>query len=176
MTVEIKIKQVKLNDIKLNPDNPRTISKLDMDLLVKSLQEFPDMLKMREIIVDEKMIVLGGNMRLLGLQKIGVKDCTAKIVTGLSKKQKREFIIKDNASFGSWDMDALANSWGDLPLAEWGFDLPDDWLKSDAEPSDAEPQMDKAAELNKKWQVKYGDLFAIGGHTVCPHCKARSDK
>ena len=176
MTVEIKIKQVKLNDIKLNPDNPRTISKLDMDLLVKSLQEFPDMLKMREIIVDEKMIVLGGNMRLLGLQKIGVKDCTAKIVTGLSKKQKREFIIKDNASFGSWDMDALANAWGDLPLADWGVDLPEDWLKSDAEPADAEPQMDKAAELNKKWQVKYGDLFAIGGHTVCPHCKARSDK
>ena len=170
MTVEIKIKQVKLSEIKLNPDNPRTISKVDMDLLVKSLQEFPDMLKMREIIVDEKMIVLGGNMRLLGLRKIGVKDCTAKIVTGLSKKQKREFVIKDNSSFGSFDMDALANAWGDLPLAEWGVDLPDDWLKSDAEPSDAEPQMDKAAELNKIWKVKSGDLFGLGAFTKCPKC------
>jgi hypothetical protein len=127
MTVEIKIKQVKLSEIKLNPDNPRTISKLDMDLLVKSLQEFPDMLKMREIIVDEKMIVLGGNMRLLALQKIGTKDATAKIVTGLTKEQKREFIVKDNASMGEWNFDDLANSWSDLPLAEWGVDIPASW-------------------------------------------------
>lgn len=83
--MKVEIKTVKLNEIKLNPDNPRTISKKDMDLLVKSLQEFPDMLKLREIVVDEKMIVLGGNMRLLALQKIGAKDVTAKIVSGLTK-------------------------------------------------------------------------------------------
>lgn len=136
--IEVKIKTVKLSEIKLNPDNPRTISKKNMDLLVKSLAEFPDMLDIREIVVDETMTVLGGNMRLLALQKSGVKDCTAKIVSGLTKEQKREFVIKDNSSFGSWDMDALANSWGDLPLAEWGVDLPDDWLRDEpiAEPKE----------------------------------------
>jgi hypothetical protein len=125
---KIEIKKVKLTEIKVNPDNPRTISNKDMDLLVKSLTDFPDMLKLREIVVDETMTVLGGNMRLLALQKIGIKECTAKIVSGLTKEQKREFVIKDNSSFGSWDMDALANAWGDLPLADWGVDLPDDWL------------------------------------------------
>lgn len=125
---KIEIKNVKLSEIKLNPDNPRTIGKKEMDLLVKSLQDFPDMLKLREIVVDETMTVLGGNMRLLALKKSGAKEATAKIVTGLTKEQKREFVIKDNSSFGSWDMDALANAWGDLPLADWGVDLPDDWL------------------------------------------------
>ena len=125
---KIEIKTVKLSEIKLNPDNPRTISKKDMDLLVKSLSEFPDMLSIREIVVDENMTVLGGNMRLQALKKAGAKDCIAKIVSGLTEAQKREFVIKDNGSMGSWDMDALANMWSDLPLADWGVDLPEDWM------------------------------------------------
>jgi hypothetical protein len=126
--VKIEIKKVKLSEIKLNPDNPRTISKKDMDLLVKSLQEFPDMLSIREIVVDETMTVLGGNMRTLALRKCGAKEATAKVVTGLTPEQKREFVIKDNGGFGKWNMDLLSSSWGDLPLADWGVDLPDDWL------------------------------------------------
>lgn len=165
--VKVEIRTVKLGEIKLNPDNPRTISKKDMDLLVKSLKDFPDMLNIREIVVDETMTVLGGNMRLLALQKSGAKEVTAKIVSGLTKDQKREFVVKDNASFGSWDMDALANAWSDLPLADWGVDLPEDWLGGvSSEPQDAEPQIDKAAELNKIWKVKTGDLWQIGEHRL----------
>ena len=144
---KIEIKTVKLNEIKTNPDNPRTISKKDMDLLVKSLTDFPDMLKLREIVVDETMTVLGGNMRLLALQKSGAKECTAKIVSGLTDEQKREFVIKDNSSFGQWDMDALANAWGDLPLAEWGVDLPEDWLNPIPEENKA---IDEAAMADTK--------------------------
>jgi len=125
--IEISIKTVKLSQIKLNPDNPRRIGNVEMDRLVKSLQEFPDMMKLREIVVDETMTVLGGNMRTLALRKIGVKECVAKIVTGLTPEQKREFVIKDNSAFGSWDMDALANGWDDLPLVDWGVDIPADW-------------------------------------------------
>jgi len=126
--IEITIKTVKLSAIKLNPDNPRRIGKIEMARLVKSLQDFPDMMKLREIVVDETMTVLGGNMRLIALRKIGAKDCTAKIVKGLTPEQKREFILKDNGSWGEWDFDILANDWGDLPLADWGVDLPEDWL------------------------------------------------
>jgi hypothetical protein len=126
--VKVEIKTVKMGEIKLNPDNPRTISKKDMALLVKSLKDFPEMLELREIVVDEGMMILGGNMRYLALQKAGVKEATAKVVTGLTPAQKREFIVKDNASFGDWNMEDLANSWADLPLADWGVDLPEDWL------------------------------------------------
>ena len=127
--MHIETKQVKLSELKLNPDNPRRIGNKEMERLVKSLQEFPDMLSIREIVVDETMTVLGGNMRLLALKKSGVKECTAKIVSGLSPAQKREFIIKDNSAFGEWDMDLLSSSLSDLPLVEWGVDLPEDWLK-----------------------------------------------
>ncbi len=165
--MNVETKQVKLSALKLNPDNPRRIGNKEMERLVKSLQEFPDMLSIREIVVDETMTVLGGNMRLLALKKSGVKECTAKIVSGLSPAQKREFIIKDNSAFGEWDMDLLSSSWCDLPLVEWGVDLPEDWLVEEkTDPADAEPQIDKAEELNKVWRVKPGDLWQIGSHRL----------
>jgi hypothetical protein len=131
--MNVETKQVKLSALKLNPNNPRRIGNKEMERLVKSLQEFPDMLSIREIVVDETMTVLGGNMRLLALKKSGVKECTAKIVSGLSPAQKREFIIKDNSAFGEWDMDLLSSSWGDLPLVDWGVDFPEDLLKAPPE-------------------------------------------
>lgn len=165
--MEVTTKKVKLSEIRLNPDNPRTISKKDMDLLVKSLADFPEMMDLREIVVDETMTVLGGNMRTLALKKIGAKEAIAKIVLGLTLEQKREFVIKDNSNFGTYDMDALANAWGDLPLADWGVDIPADWLKTEeTETRDAEPQIDRAEELNKTWGVKSGDLWQIGEHRM----------
>ena len=153
--MNIEVKQVKLAALKLNPNNPRRIGNKEMERLVKSLQEFPDMLSIREIVVDETMTVLGGNMRLLALKKAGAKECVAKIVTGLTPEQKREFVVKDNASFGSWDMDALANAWGDLPLADWGVDLPADWgAPPNFEPGTEEDQ----GRLDEK------------APTVCPKC------
>ncbi|MEN6423667.1 MAG: ParB N-terminal domain-containing protein [Smithella sp.] len=130
---KVEVKTVKLSEIKLNPDNPRTISKKDMDLLVKSLKDFPEMLNIREIVVDETMTILGGNMRYMALKKSGAKECTAKIVSGLTPEQKREFVIKDNGGFGKWDMDALANAWGDLPLIDWGINLPKAWTVPEQE-------------------------------------------
>lgn len=124
--MEIEIKTVKLSQIKLNPNNPRTISNIDMERLVKSLQDFPEMLNIREVVVDDDLVCIGGNMRTLALRKIGAKECVAKIVKGLTPEQKREFIIKDNSFFGSWS-DDLANLWSDLPLGEWGVDIPKHW-------------------------------------------------
>jgi hypothetical protein len=165
--MNVETKQVKLSALKLNPDNPRRIGNKEMERLVKSLQEFPDMLSIREIVVDETMTVLGGNMRLLALRKIGAKEATAKIVKGLTEAQKREFAIKDNGAWGQWDFDLLANGWDDLPLADWGVDLPEDWLVEEkTEPADAEPQIDRAEELNKVWKVKAGDLWQIGEHRL----------
>ena len=152
--VEISIKTVKLSTIKLNKENPRRISNQDMERLVKSLQDFPEMMKLREIVVDETMTVLGGNMRYLALKKIGAKECTAKIVTGLTPEQKREFVIKDNSQFGEWDMDLLS-AWDDLPLVDWGVDLPEDWLN--------EPNFEPGTEADQ------GRLDEKAP-TVCPKC------
>ena len=118
--IKVETKIVKVLSVKLNPGNPRTITKPDMARLMKSIQDFPERMKLREIIVDETMTVLGGNMRLLALKELGFDECQVRIVSGLTKRQKKEFVIKDNAAFGEWDFDVLANKWGDLPLVDWG--------------------------------------------------------
>jgi len=149
--VKVEIKTVNLSKIKLNPDNPRTITDVDMARLVKSLTDFPEMMQLREIVVDETMTVLGGNMRTLALRKAGVDECVAKVVKGLTPEQKREFVIKDNAGFGEWSMDDLANGWSDLPLVEWGVKLPEDWMNGPVLP-DQEPQ--KEPELKSECFVE----------------------
>ncbi len=126
--MQVEIKKVKLDEIHENPNNPRQIGRAEFDRLVKSLKDFPEMLEIREIVVDETMMVMGGNMRLRALREAGATECFAKIVTGLTDEQKREFVIKDNGSFGVWDFDELANAWDDLPLVDWGVDLPDAWM------------------------------------------------
>lgn len=114
---------MKITDIKPNPNNPRIIKDQKFKLLVKSIQEFPEMLELRPIVIDENNIVLGGNMRLKACIEAGLTDVPVKIAT-LSEKQKNEFIIKDNVGFGEWDWDDLANNWNVEELTKWGLDIP----------------------------------------------------
>ena len=152
--MNIETKTVKLSEIKINPENPRTITEKDMAYLVKSLQEFPDMMKLREIIVDETMMIIGGNMRYRALQQIGKKECLVKIVKGLTTEQKREFIIKDNCQFGIFDYDILSSEWDSLPLIEWGLDIPKAWMESEPEKENQDASEPEEPQI-----------------IICPKCK-----
>lgn len=118
----IKMK-VKIKDIKANPNNPRVIRDEQFKKLVKSIQEFPEMLSVRKLVCTPDMVVLGGNMRLKALQSAGIKEVDVEIVDWDEQKQK-EFIIKDNVSFGEWNHEQLANEWDAIELQEWGLELP----------------------------------------------------
>jgi ParB-like chromosome segregation protein Spo0J len=120
----MNIQVVKITDIKPNPNNPRTIDKIKFDLLVKSIQEFPDMLELRPIVVDKDMIVLGGNMRLKACIKVGLKEIPVVIADSLTEDQKKEFIVKDNVGFGDWNYEELANDWDIELLSDWGLEIP----------------------------------------------------
>lgn len=118
---------MKLSKLKLNRKNPRRISEQGFRKLLKSVGEFGDMLPVRPIVVDEDNVVLGGNMRLLALRESGVDEIPdewVRRVEGWTEEMKREFVIKDNASYGDWDWDVLANEWSDLPLEEWTLEIP----------------------------------------------------
>tara|TARA_R110000822_G_scaffold141290_1_gene279069 strand:- start:1234 stop:1755 length:522 start_codon:yes stop_codon:yes gene_type:complete len=115
--------QVKISKIKGNPSNPRIIKNDKFKKLVKSIKEFPEMLKLRPIVVDEDFMVLGGNMRLKASKEVGLKEVWIDIAEGLTKEQKKEFIVKDNVGFGEWEWDILANEWDSVELAEWGLDV-----------------------------------------------------
>jgi len=122
--------QVKISKVKGNPSNPRIIKNDKFKKLVKSIKEFPDMLKLRPIVVDEDMMVLGGNMRLKASKEAGLKEVWIDIAEGFTEEQKKEFIVKDNVGFGEWEWDMLANEWDSVQLAEWGLDV---WQNEDDE-------------------------------------------
>ena len=116
--------QVKTYKIKSNPNNPRLIKGDKFKKLVKSIKEFPEMLKLRPIVVNKEMIVLGGNMRLKACIDAGLKEVWIAKAWELTPEQEQEFIVKDNSSFGEWDWDVIANEWETNDLKEWGLDVP----------------------------------------------------
>jgi ParB-like chromosome segregation protein Spo0J len=119
---------VKINEVKPNPKNPRLIKDDNFKKLVNSIQEFPDMINKRPLIVftdtDGKYVVLGGNMRLKALKELNYKEVPIILADEWTEEQKAEFLIKDNVGFGEWDWDSLANEWDTERLDEWGLDLP----------------------------------------------------
>lgn len=127
----MKTEKIKLSKIKRNPDNPRLIKDNKFYKLVKSIKDFPEMLEIRPIVVNEDMIVLGGNMRLKACQEAGLKEVPVIQANELSAEQQREFIVKDNVGFGEWDWDMIANEWEVDELKEWGMDVPKFELSED---------------------------------------------
>tara|TARA_R110000803_G_scaffold198484_3_gene262245 strand:+ start:971 stop:1564 length:594 start_codon:yes stop_codon:yes gene_type:complete len=115
---------VEISKVNSNPENPRVIRDFKFNKLVTSVKEFPQMLKLRPIVVNEDMVVLGGNMRLKACKAAGLKEVWILKATDLTLDQQKEFIVKDNVGFGEWDWDVLANTWDTSELKEWGLDIP----------------------------------------------------
>lgn len=148
---------IKLSTLKPNPDNPRTIKDDKFQKLVASLKEFPEMMDIRPVIVNEENIIMGGNMRYNALIEIGyseVPDSWVKRYKDLRPDQWHEFIIKDNLPYGQWDYDALANGWDDKDLEKWGLDIPG------FEPLEEEKEDDKKA-ISTRLIVECGDLVKL---------------
>ena len=117
------IKKVKITEVIANPNNPRLIKDDKFKKLVKSIQDFPDMLNVRPIVVNKDMVVLGGNMRLKAIKEAGHTEVAVEIVDW-NEQQQKEFIVKDNVGYGEWDWDDLANNWDSEQLSQWGLDIP----------------------------------------------------
>jgi len=120
----MNITTTKLTDIKSNPNNPRIIKDDKFKKLVESIKEFPQMLSLRPIVVNDNMIVLGGNMRLKACKEAGLKEVPIIKASDLNEDQQKAFIIKDNVGYGEWDWDMLANEWDAEELIQWGLDIP----------------------------------------------------
>lgn len=179
------MERVKLSRLKANPANPRIIKDEKFHRLVDSILEFPKMLELRPVVTDVDMTVLGGNMRLRALQHISkmteaelrgrlerlgradaldywlawqdVKDVPAVRACDLTDAEKRQFVIKDNASFGQWDWDAIANEWDEGDLTAWGVDLPTGWndtVTEDVNPDDFGDEF----SLPNEGKAKFGTM------------------
>jgi len=157
-----EIKLVKIEQIKLNPNNPRLIKDDKFKKLVQSIIDFPQMLEIRPIVVNTDMIILGGNMRYKACKEAGIKEIPVIIADNLTEEQQKEFLIKDNVSGGEWDWDILANEWKVEQLTEWGLDIPnfevDEVLEAEEDDFDTTPPETPITVL--------GDLYEIGEHRL----------
>lgn len=149
-------KIVNISEIKPNKENPRYISDSKFKKLVKSIKDFPEMLETRPLVVDESMVVLGGNMRLKALKNSGVFEVPVHQVKGWSEEQKNEFIIKDNVGFGQWDWDVIANAYDAEIVKEWGLDLP--LFDSDISNTNDYTDLDVESKLEKFLDAKIKNL------------------
>jgi hypothetical protein len=120
----MNIEWVNIKDIVPNENNPRILKDDKFKKLVQSIKDFPEMLEIRPIVVNNEMMILGGNMRLKAIQEIGLKEVPIIKAENLTEQQQREFLIKDNVGFGEWDWDALANDWEYKELVDWALDVP----------------------------------------------------
>jgi ParB-like chromosome segregation protein Spo0J len=120
----MNIELINISELTVNPNNPRVIKDEKFEKLVQSVKEFPDMLKLRPIVVDENNVILGGNMRFKACKAAKLKQVYVMQANELTEAQKREFIIKDNVSGGEWDWAMLQNEWDTEQLDAWGVDVP----------------------------------------------------
>jgi hypothetical protein len=144
----MKIEHLPISEIKPNDDNPRRISGERFANLVQSIKDFPEMLEIRPIVINDDNIVLGGNMRLKACIEAGIKTVPIIRAENLTEEQQKEFIIKDNVSGGEWDWDAL-ESWDSEKLEAWGLDMPADW----GEETEPKEQKDLSDEIKETFEV-----------------------
>ena len=155
------MEKIEINKIKNNPNNPRILKDDKFKKLVKSIQEFPEMLELRPIVVNNDMIVLWGNMRLKACKEAWLKEIPIIKASELTEEQQREFIIKDNVGYWEWDWEMLANEWETEELEDWGLDVP--WFET-VEPTAEEDDFDTTPP--EEPITVLGDLYEIGEHRL----------
>jgi DNA modification methylase len=145
----MNIEKVDINSLVMNPNNPRIIKDVKFKKLVKSIKEFPEMLEVRPIVVDDNMVVLGGNMRLKACISAGLSEVYIIRFSNLSEEKKKEFIVKDNVGYGEWDFDLLLEDWNKEQLIDWGMDI-----------------LDKPYKTKEDLKSKLSDRFIISPFSI----------
>lgn len=151
------------------PRNPRQIKDEKYKLLKKSIEDDPEMLELRELLVyphNKKFVVIGGNMRLKVLRELGVEECPCKVIPAETPVEKlRAYTIKDNNSFGDYDFDLLGNDWEVDELLDWGCDLPDITIEEETKEAVEDEYSEEDAQ-NAESIVKRGEIWQLGEHRL----------
>lgn len=166
---------MKLKDLKLNEGNPRRTNVAKFDKLVQSISEFPKMMKLRPIIIDENNVVIGGNMRVMALQKMGydeIPDEWVRKAKDLTDEERERFVIVDNATFADWDWEVIINDWETDAVKEWGLEVPN--FTSEFAP-ETSPEQSRRTVTDEDIEKAKGNLAPVSKNenarkVVCPHC------
>ena len=161
---------MKTSMLKMNPSNPRRIQPDKLEKLMRSIESFPEMMKLRPIVYDPVTLhVLGGNQRLAAIRKLGMKEIPdewAIAATDLTPEQKKEFVLRDNVQLGDWDFEMLSAEFGEFDLGEMGMDMPEIDVKNPSfDDSDTTDEDVENTDISPKTNddKQYLEL-------ICPEC------
>lgn len=174
--IEMKIELLSIKELSFNtgqipglPQNPRLIKDQKFWALVKSLQEDPEMLALRELIVypfNNEYVVIGGNMRLKAMQHLKFSNTPCKILDEDTPIEKlKAYTIKDNLAYGEMDWDIINNEWDIDELMAWGMDIPE------AIESEKHQAVEDDFEIPDViiTDIKQGDRFEFQGQGIRHH-------
>lgn len=174
-------KNINIKDLEVNrgqitglPKNPRFIRDERFEALKKSIEDAPEMLSLRELLVyphEGKYIVIGGNMRLRACMDLGYKEVPCKVLDENTPVAKlREYSIKDNEAFGQNDWDILANEWDTDELTKWGMETPADWGMQTQTDDDGQNEVEEDDFDEEQDEIhvrcKMGDVWQLGEHRL----------
>ena len=182
VNMDIETREIAIRDLRPNngeveglPRNPRKISKKNLEKLKKSVQDAPEMLRLRELIVvphNDGYVVIAGNQRLEAAKAVGMEKLPCKVLPSDTDPAKlREYAIKDNLPFGEDDWEVIASDWNTAELEEWGMSVPEEWKdKTTAEEDDFDP------DSVKETVCKKGDIWQLGDHRLmCGDSTSKDD-
>lgn len=109
--------------------NPREIDFDNFERLKKQIQDFPEMLQYRALMVypydDDRYIAIGGNQRLRALKDLGEEYAPCFIIPEeTSTEELNAYQILDNVPFGKWDLSKLTANWDVSQLADLAIAVP----------------------------------------------------
>lgn len=160
------------------PRNPRSIKQHKFEQLKNSIVEFPEMVtKYRPVIVypaGKLFVAIAGNMRFLAVRDLGWTELPCLVLDKKTPLAKlKELAIKDNADFGDTDWEILANEWSDLPLEDWGVDLPAmDEFAPNLEPqvSNRKISAEDIVKTRHELETQHAGTKHEYAEVICPHC------
>ena len=138
------------------PANPRAWTDREVRRLAKSMKATPELAEARGCIVvphGGRYVVLGGNLRLEGAKSLKWRDIMCAVLPEDTKPAKlQEIVLKDNSSFGSWDLSLLRRDWAEFDLPEWGIEVT--WDAAGPDPTRAETEQETIERMQREFQER----------------------
>ena len=174
--IELRLLDFNTGQIPGLPANPRAWTDAEIKKLAKSMKNTPELAEARGCIVvprGDRFVVLGGNLRLSAAKFLKWRDIMCAVLPEDTKPAKlREVVLKDNSSFGSWDLSMLRAEWSDVDFGDWGINVTWDTAGPIPDVSMGETQHEvveddfdeTTSDIEKL--CKRGDIWQLGGHRL----------
>ena len=161
----IDFRKIALTDLDFNtgqipglPPNPREWTDLELKRLAKSMKGTPELVEARGCIVvpyEGRYVVLGGNLRLAAAKFLKWPDIMCAVLPEGTKVAKlKEIVLKDNSSFGSWDLSMLRKDWAEFDFGDWGINVTWDTVGPTPDASVNETPQEEIERMQREFEER----------------------